>query len=469
MTKDELIELQKKVTGLRAEGKYRETIENCYSLLKNGTVSKDYKSVLTAYMNLAASYYCIGDIEAAFTNMIAHEEICNKHGDDADRLNSYNVLFLLHEYNKAYDKAKETLEKSITLGTKLKKFNIVSNGYSNYSHVCNIEGNYKKALEMAIKGLEMARLHEPHSRILELRVTLNIAGAYIALNDMKASRELIDNMINDPVLDSFMRERAQCHDLSGHWFKKQELYKEAYEEFTKAKVLVESNNDVYMLKSIQEERCRLCELLGDIKSGYEVQKEYISLLNEISQRELSLTAMKYEIKRDIASLQRRVNIDQTTGVYNRCYVEATVNQWLNKTLEKDERIACIVFDIDKFKTINDEYGHLFGDEVIKLVSKACSQIIGEDGFISRYGGDEFIVILKSRSLTAVKDKAEEILKVVRSLIVMHGEIPIPVTISIGVTDNVICSAVDFNDLFNAADIELYNAKHRGRNQISCAH
>ena len=69
MTKDDLILLQQKVTKLRAEGKYKETIENCYNLIENATELKDYKSILTAYINLGASYYCIGDIEAAFNSL----------------------------------------------------------------------------------------------------------------------------------------------------------------------------------------------------------------------------------------------------------------------------------------------------------------------------------------------------------------------------------------------------------------
>jgi tetratricopeptide (TPR) repeat protein len=192
MNKEDLKKLQNLVTTLRAEGKYKDTIENCYHLLESGIQIKDYKSVLVAYINLAASNYCIGEIESAFNYLTSHEEISDKYGDEFDMLNSYNVLFLLHDYNKDYVKAIETLEKSINLGKKLKKYNIVSNGYSNYSHVCMINKEYTKALEMATLGLEMAKMHEPPSPILELRVKLNIAKALIGLENFNTSRELIE-------------------------------------------------------------------------------------------------------------------------------------------------------------------------------------------------------------------------------------------------------------------------------------
>ena len=123
MTKDDLVVLQQNVTRLRAEGKYKETIEGCYELLDYAMQIRDYKSVLTAYVNLIASYYCIGDMETAFNILSVYEEVCDNYGDEADKLNLYNILFLLYDYTKDYTMAKETLEKSIALGKKLKNHN----------------------------------------------------------------------------------------------------------------------------------------------------------------------------------------------------------------------------------------------------------------------------------------------------------------------------------------------------------
>ncbi|HEY5563725.1 MAG TPA: hypothetical protein VIK72_18550 [Clostridiaceae bacterium] len=66
MLKEDLVDLQQRIITLRSEGKYKETIENYYDLIESGMELEDYKSLLISYMNLAASYYCIGDIEAAF-------------------------------------------------------------------------------------------------------------------------------------------------------------------------------------------------------------------------------------------------------------------------------------------------------------------------------------------------------------------------------------------------------------------
>lgn len=457
--------LQQKVTLLRAEGKYKDTIEAGYELLKFGIELNDYKSILTAHVNNAASFYCIGDIEEAFNCIDRYTEVCTKQGDEADWVNLYNVSFLLYETNKDYIKAKDTLEKSIQLAEKLEKYNIVSNGYSNLSHVYMAEENYEKALQMAGLGLEMAKLHKPASFILEFRVKLNLAKSYIGLEDLEASKSLIDEMIHDPLLETFKREKAQCYDLQGAWYKESKLFAEAYESYTYAKNIVEEYNDVNLLKTIQEERCRLCELMNDVQLGYIVQKEYIALLNEINERQIVLAALKLDIKHSVSAIKAKAIIDYLTGVYNRSYLEETANKWLKQASINNEAIQCLVLDIDNFKGINDEYGHLFGDEAIKLVSKACSGILKDDELIGRYGGDEFVVILKGASHEEGLIKAKQISESIGNLQINNGEKAVTIQVSIGLANNLGGKIASFENLFHSADIALYNAKKGGKNQI----
>ncbi len=228
---------------------------------------------------------------------------------------------------------------------------------------------------------------------------------------------------------------------------------------------MESYNDVYLLKTIQEERVKLCELMNDVHLGYIVQKEYITLLKEISERELSLAALKLEIKHSISTIEKNANIDYLTGIYNRNYLENTVNDWLKQDFAKGQSIICIVFDIDNFKFFNDTYGHLFGDEVIKQVSKVSSSILSKNELIGRYGGDEFVVILKDASLETGKKKAKQLEEIIRNIKMSKDGESVSVQVSIGMTENASGTITTFKDLFHFADSALYHAKRRGKNQI----
>lgn len=461
---DYILSLKKEVSTLRIEGKYKETIEKAYILLEEGENLKDYKSILIAYVNIIASYYCIGDIEEAFQVLDRLKTLCDEHGDDEDKLSLFNTSVLLYDYIKNYDKAKEMLDETIKLSKKLKIYNILSNAYSNYSHIYIIEKNFNKALHFAKLGLDAAKLHEPYYEILEIRVKLNIARSQIGLKDFQSAKTTIDEIINSSILDSYIREKSQLYDLYGHFYKEQGLYYDAFEMFTKAKELVESYDDIYLLKQIQEERCSLCEILNDTSLGYKVQKEYIDLLKKINERELSKTALKLEIKHKVSDIIKKANTDYLTGLYNRSYLETTANKWLKEADEKGECIICIAFDIDDFKSMNDNFGHNFGDEILKEIGNLCLKLIPPPNIVCRYGGDEFVIILKNTSIEEGKLKVKELSQEVRKLKICKDDKLINVTLSIGMSDNLSTKAKRFDDLFHKADIKLYKAKKLGKNR-----
>lgn len=461
----DLISLQQTVLQLRVEGKYKETLEACFQLLEQGLYANDYKSIFTALINKAAAYYSIGEIEEAFLCIDQHLEHCVEHGDEADWLNGYNILFLLHEHNKDYVKAKATLQQAIKLGLSIKKYNIVSNAYSNYSSILSREEAFEEALTHAKKGLEMAKRHEPNTQILEFRVKLNIANAFIGLGDMGQAASLVKALRKDPILDTYIREKAQVHDLYARFLIKEKQFMDAYDALTTAKELAESYQDKNLLKDILEKRCEVCEMMDDIQLGYKAQQDYIAILNDLRQQKITMTAMRLEVKHDFATMERRANRDYLTGLYNYCYMENAANEMLEKALITGDKITCIAFDLDNLKNINDTYGHMFGDYVIKQVASACQNQIRNDDLMGRFGGDEFAIILKNITIEQTRMKAEQIVSEVRKLIIEKDGLTIPVTISLGVSDNRDGKSTSFSDLFHKADMALYKAKREGKNRF----
>ncbi len=468
MTNGSLELLRQEVSDKRAEGKYRETIERGYILLEKAKQSDNSSAILTAYLNIAAAYYFIGDSEEAFRSIESYRKVCEVHGNEEDHMNLYHVLFLLYEYNKDYVRAKETLRKTIKIGERSQKHQLISVAYGNMSHTYLMEQRFFEALEAAKKAMEYAEQSKALKPVRWMRIIMNVINAQIGLKNFKESRDLIDALLKDPMLEEFMPEKAQCYSIEGAWNAEQGRYQEAFAAYTAAKESAESYKDMQLLQSIEKERCRLCDLLEDVQLGYVVQKQYIQLLNEIHQNELELADLKLEIKHNIVKYERKANTDYLTGLYNRRYIEKTTDEWLDQAAATNEKVLCLAFDIDDFKSINDSNGHLFGDEAIKLVSQACSLVFREEDLIGRYGGDEFVILIKGASLEIGEKKALQLQQTLTEVRVDNGLIIEPLTISVGISDNVNGKVTNFKELFHMADTCLYKAKQNGKNQVVVA-
>lgn len=160
--------------------------------------------------------------------------------------------------------------------------------------------------------------------------------------------------------------------------------------------------------------------------------------------------------------------DHLTGLFNRRYMEATLERELLRAIRKDLPLGLIMLDVDDLKRFNDTWGHAAGDEALRqLGSLLLNQVRGED-IPCRYGGDEFILILPDASPEVTLQRAEQIAKLARwSYLKLDGQTLSAVTLSIGVAvfpEHGETSTA----ILKAADAALYRAKHAGRNRVSMA-
>jgi len=126
-------------------------------------------------------------------------------------------------------------------------------------------------------------------------------------------------------------------------------------------------------------------------------------------------------------------------------------------------LSAITFDIDYFKKINDTYGHLAGDEVLRQISRCLEDAVREFDTVSRYGGEEFMIILSKASPDTARRVAERIRTRVKKARIEYGGHVLSVTISQGIAEVVKDDTV--NGLLQHADVALYLAKMQGRDRI----
>lgn len=150
------------------------------------------------------------------------------------------------------------------------------------------------------------------------------------------------------------------------------------------------------------------------------------------------------------------NLDPLTGYYNR--------RSLEKKISNLEMYSIILFDVDRFKMINDELGHQVGDEVLTFMSELAKKETRESDLCFRIGGEEFLIVLPETDLALTHTIAERIRTKTEAKISPTGK---PITISMGI-GNSPTTASDFSDLFKVTDQALYKAKVEGRNRVVIA-
>lgn len=209
------------------------------------------------------------------------------------------------------------------------------------------------------------------------------------------------------------------------------------------------------IKSIVE---TLLHSTGEMRDANEALERRLTLSkNEISNLQQSLEAIRTE------SLT-----DPLTGLGNRKYFDRMIGTAVQNALASGEPLSLLLFDIDHFKSFNDSYGHLTGDQVLRLVGLSMKQTIKGQDITARYGGEEFAVLLPNTTLRQALAVADHIRRAVMAKELKKkstGEILGRVTISVGVSMLKRCD--DTETLIERADACLYAAKRNGRNRVIC--
>lgn len=161
--------------------------------------------------------------------------------------------------------------------------------------------------------------------------------------------------------------------------------------------------------------------------------------------------------------------DSLTGLYNRNKLDAILSDQLARFERNHRPFSVLMMDIDHFKTFNDNYGHVIGDEILILVSQAISKSIRAVDFAARFGGDEFVVILTETDAASAVITAERIrAQVAINVNAQIKEVSISITLSIGIIQCEIDDETSKN-ILSRVDSALYKAKNSGRDRIYCEH
>lgn len=190
------------------------------------------------------------------------------------------------------------------------------------------------------------------------------------------------------------------------------------------------------------------------------------LTGRLSQMRFNLHRQKKELRAALAAVRNLATRDQLTGLPNRRHVLENFETWRSSNSRSPAPLSIAVIDLDHFKAINDRFGHPFGDEVLTNFSRAALAVMPEGDTLSRWGGEEFVMIMPDTTLAAALEKLENLHAHLHDPVNWHGCAHGQVNFSVGLAAYRIEES--FEQTLTRADQGLYEAKRQGRDCSVCA-
>ncbi len=176
-----------------------------------------------------------------------------------------------------------------------------------------------------------------------------------------------------------------------------------------------------------------------------------------------ILTLQHDLIRARENMRFHATHDALTGIWNRVTILESLHRELERASRSQSTTGILLLDLDHFKQVNDTYGHLTGDLVLKEVAQRINQAIRSYDLVARYGGEEFLIVLPGCDKDQIQECAERVRSAIASSPVIAYSSNISVTASIGAAVAIAGAATE-TDILTAADVALYQAKNSGRNR-----
>jgi eukaryotic-like serine/threonine-protein kinase len=211
----------------------------------------------------------------------------------------------------------------------------------------------------------------------------------------------------------------------------------------------------------------VASLLRSRSTFADVAEDFAELL-ALASVGLALHLMNRAEREEVSALRRSANVDELTNLSSRSFFRRAAARRIELSIKNDLPLACLMIDIDDFKLYNDRYGHGAGDEALRCVARVLSEASRADDQITRYGGEEFVLLMSSE-LEDAREAAERIRERVERECSPEYDPSLgrTITVSVGVAP-LTESVKTLDQLIRTADVEMYRAKQAGKNRVSIA-
>ncbi len=349
-----------------------------------------------------------------------------------------SILFFLKNNIIKLDRSKKLVDSFVYKNNNRNTYGVVQNTF----HLKKFNDKqyiYVYSFLTTSNFINQANLSNIMTNFTQPSFLLNNVGEIISVNDA------IFEMLN-------LKKSEDLSTINNYFHKLQYLQNKYVSDFINDDSINQKYFDNIDMKNAENEEVTANFTITKIKN-LNCKTFFLVIFDETVKNIISSQAVK--------QLEKMAYYDHLCNVYNRRYFLNTVNS----KIQNNHNHCILIFDIDFFKSVNDNYGHLTGDEVIKVISGISDSFItSSNGLFARYGGEEFIGYLEEKSVDECFELAEMIRQEIEATTVFTEGKEVKVTISIGIAHSQ-KSVNNLDDLIRSADSALYTAKNSGRNNV----
>ena len=468
----------------------------------------------TSYQNIGVLYRHVKDYEQALHYYERALEIHRDSGSPVQISTTLSNLGELYALMGQFDEAMQKTQEALDISREADNISGVAVCLENLGSLYSDRGDYKNAeriLQEAIRLAEDAGIKRSMGNtslalgkvLMKQRELARVRPLFLQAVDI--AKEIGER----PLLRNAYRELAGYHTLTGDTeeaFRFLEAFTELNDELVGAETatrianlqtkhelerkqtqieLLQRDNGIKQLQ-IAHQRwvggfiitalALVAVVALSIHTRYRIVRRTNRMLeekgNEIAKQQARLSKLNDDLNRYTAQLQKANEalyessiMDSLTGAYNRNYLIAYLEKEIKRVLRHGNDLSLLMIDLDHFKEINDSFGHLTGDNVLRKTADLMIEQLRSEDVLGRYGGEEFVVILPDTDLAGAEHTADRIRRAIESSEFAGTENMFTLTVSVGVTNFNGCGERTLDGLLHCADVALYQAKDAGRNRI----
>lgn len=224
--------------------------------------------------------------------------------------------------------------------------------------------------------------------------------------------------------------------------------------------------------SLESLKIQVSERLASIESALNEKQTKDKTVKELAQKSQEVFRTGFDKLKDeldeatkyTEELEKKLNQDQLTGAHNRRAYDIRMAEEMARFLRYDTGFSMLLIDADKFKQINDNYGHAIGDKCLQEIIKRSIPLLRINDMLARYGGEEFVVIMPHTDTDGAMVAAEKIRQTIEKIEFIYKKEKVKVTVSIGISQ-ARKGDTTYQQIFERADVACYKAKEEGRNRV----